>query len=211
MLLRLLTQNRDELIERCRVKGVARTAPKATTEELQHGIPIFIDQLIAIMTQGVTEGSAGRDSQATAGSHGREMLQHGFTIDQVVHDYGDLCQAVTELAVARKIPIEVDEFRLLNRSLDNVIADAVTAFASQRDFSMPDKTQALNERACAITVELQALVHTAALAVTALRAGNVGIAGATGTLLQQSLLSADLLLERSLNEYRENSEKAVQH
>jgi len=33
-----------------------------------------------------------------AKEHGRELLHHGFTIEQVVHDYGDLCQSVTDLA-----------------------------------------------------------------------------------------------------------------
>ena len=32
---------------------------------------------------------------ATAARHGRELLENGFTVDQVVHEYGDLCQAIT--------------------------------------------------------------------------------------------------------------------
>jgi hypothetical protein len=31
--------------------------------------------------------------------HGNELLLKGFAVDQAVHDYGDLCQAVTELAL----------------------------------------------------------------------------------------------------------------
>ena len=49
----------------------------------------------------------------------------GYTADQVVHDYGDLCQAITDLAFERDAPFAVDEFRTLNRCLDNAIADAV--------------------------------------------------------------------------------------
>jgi hypothetical protein len=42
------------------------------------------------------------------------LLEHGFTVEQVVHDYGDLCQAITELAFELEAPIETDEFRTLN-------------------------------------------------------------------------------------------------
>ena len=64
---------------------------------------------------------------------GASCLQQGFTVDQVVHDYGDLCQAITDLAFERDAPIAIDEFRTLNRCLDNGIADAVTEYAFQRD------------------------------------------------------------------------------
>jgi len=63
-----------------------------------------------------------------------QLLQHGFTVDQVVHDYGDLCQAITKLAVDRGAAIQVEEFRTLNRCLDNAIADAVTELPSNAIF-----------------------------------------------------------------------------
>ena len=36
------------------------------------------------------------------------LLRLGLTVSQVVHDYGDICQAVTELAVAQNPPIRTD-------------------------------------------------------------------------------------------------------
>jgi hypothetical protein len=33
-----------------------------------------------------------------AGEHGLSLFKFGFTIEQVVHDYGDIREAVTELA-----------------------------------------------------------------------------------------------------------------
>jgi len=35
----------------------------------------------------------------SAAAHGGQLLQLGFTVDAVVHDYGDLCQAITDLGV----------------------------------------------------------------------------------------------------------------
>ena len=58
---------------------------------------------------------------------------------QVVHGYGDVCQAVTELAMELESPISADEFKTLNRCLDEAIAQAVTEFARQRDLSASDR------------------------------------------------------------------------
>lgn len=41
-----------------------------------------------------------------------------------MHDYGDACQSVTEIAVETHAPIDADDFRTLNRCLDDAIADA---------------------------------------------------------------------------------------
>jgi len=41
-----LTTNKADLIERCRLKVAQRLAPKAAGQELAHGIPSFLDQLI---------------------------------------------------------------------------------------------------------------------------------------------------------------------
>src|SRR5690606_31290206 len=99
-------------------------------------------------------GASGGDGSAahseigiSAAAHGRELLEMGFTIDQVVHDYGDLCQAITDLAVERDAPFSVDEFRTLNRCLDNAIADAVTEFSYQRDiFRSKEQAAEVNQR-----------------------------------------------------------------
>jgi hypothetical protein len=64
-----------------------------------------------------------------AALHGRDLLERGFTLEQVVRDYGDVCQSVTNLAHKTGVSIEVDEFRTFNRCLDNAIAGAVTEYA----------------------------------------------------------------------------------
>ena len=54
-------------------------------------------------------------------------------MSQVVHDYGDVCQAITDLAVEAAKPISADDFRTLNRCLDDAIAGAVTEYGRERD------------------------------------------------------------------------------
>ena len=68
----------------------------------------------------------------SAKKHGHDLLKQGFTIDQVVHDYGDVCQSITDLAVELGAPISTDDFRTLNRCLDNAIAGAVTEFTLEQ-------------------------------------------------------------------------------
>ena len=211
-----LTANRDDLTDRCRLKVAQRRAPKATAIELEHGIPLFLDQLIKTLrveqgaapmqsrrVSGPSGGGGTSEIGETAARHGLELLQHGFTVDQVVHDYGDLCQAITDLAFERGAPMSVDEFRTLNRCLDNAIADAVTEFDYQRDLLVADKgVQALNERLGFLAHELRNLIHTATLAVTAIKAGDVGLAGATGAVLDRSLIGLRNLIDHSLADVR---------
>src|SRR6185503_1793730 len=46
MLHEFLSSSRDDLIDRCRLKVAQRRAPKVTDSELEHGIPLFLDQVI---------------------------------------------------------------------------------------------------------------------------------------------------------------------
>jgi signal transduction histidine kinase len=120
-----------------------------------------------------------------------------------VHDYGDLCQAITDLAFERGEPIEIDEFRTLNRCLDNGIADAVTEYAYQHRSLIENRSaQALNERLGVVAHELRDLIHTATLAVTVIKSGNVGISGATGAVLDRCLIGLRNKIDRSLADVR---------
>jgi hypothetical protein len=46
MLHEFLTANRSELLARCAARVDQRHAPKLSDVELQHGMPLFLDQLI---------------------------------------------------------------------------------------------------------------------------------------------------------------------
>jgi signal transduction histidine kinase len=212
-----LTTNKADLIERCRLKVAKRLAPKVAGKECAHGIPRFLEQLIKtleveqtsepLLSRRVSGPSGGgavvSEIAATAALHGRELSEQGFTVDQVVHDYGDLCQAITDLAFERGMPIEIDEFRTLNRCLDNGIADAVTEYAFQRNALVESNSvKAFNERLGFLAHELRNLIHTATLAVLAIKAGNVGATGATGALLDRSLIGMRNLIDRSLADVR---------
>lgn len=227
MLHEFLAANRPDLIERCRSKVALRPAPKARAAHFEYGIPLFLDQLIkTLLVEQTSEplrsrkvsGPAGggkpvaSEIGATAGRHGRDLLRSGFTVNEVVHNYGDLCQAITELAIELKAPISVQEFQTMNRCLDNAIADAVTEFTYQHDFMGAERdVLAVNERLGTLAHELRNLVHTASLAFTAIKFGGMGMGGATSGVLERSLFALGSLADRSLSHVRMTAELPARH
>ena len=213
-----LSNNRDELIARCKAKVAQRPRRAATAEQLANGVPMFLEQLTrtleaevqgdagkSLRISGASGGDAALMSEigVSAAAHGKRLLELGFTVDQVVHDYGDLCQAITDLAVERDAPFSVDEFRTLNRCLDNAIADAVTAFSVQRDATVARRQHAEeHERMGVLVHELRNHLHTAVLAFRALESGTLSIGGSTGSVLKRSLASLSILLSQALTEVR---------
>src|SRR6185436_12240445 len=130
MLHEFIEVNRAEIVGRCRAKVVTRSLPPPTKSEIEHGVPVFLDQLQDQLRLGLTSTP---EISRTAILHGHDLLLQGFTVSQVVHDYGDVCQAITELAVELNAPISADDFRTLNRCLDDAIAGAVTEFGRQQN------------------------------------------------------------------------------
>jgi signal transduction histidine kinase len=216
MLHTFLSENRLILIDKCRQMVAARTDWNPSVAESIYGVPMFLDQVIetlelertsdrlrSLAVSGVSGRGSASEIGATATRHGRELLNQGFTLDQVVRDYGDVCQAITTLAYDQGVSIEVDEFRTLNRCLDNAVADAVTAHALQSSSILAeDGVQALNAKLGSLAHELRNHVHTATLAIKAMRTGNVGLSGATGEVLDRSLISIRNLIDRSLADVR---------
>ena len=212
MLSNFITSNRNELISRCLEKVAKRFEANAIPAAVDHGVPIFLHQLVETLKLEehkpvVTVDNPVTKPEATeigreATLHGTELLRSGYSVDQVVHYYGDVCQAITELAIESKIPISTDDFRILNRSLDNAIADAVTSFGSAHQSMINGKAESLHEHLNNFSDEQKRLLDIAFHAYTAIRTGNIGITGATGTLLFHTLEELRALTERVLPEIR---------
>jgi signal transduction histidine kinase len=195
-----ITANRDEIIGRCRARSAARTNPRTPPPHLEHGVPVFLLQMVAALAPGPHEHPEMLD---TALLHGDELLGHGFTISQVVHDYGDVCQAITELAVERDATISADHFRILNWCLDEATASAVTEYGRQQLLSGIDEATARGtERLGFLARALRTSIHTALIAFQAVKAGKVGFTGSTGIVLHRSLMALDALISRSMAEVR---------
>jgi signal transduction histidine kinase len=200
MLSEFVRDHRDEIIARCRARVAERMVPRPTPLELEHGIPLFLREL----EQTLDSKLRNLPGAATAAvQHGEDMLRSGFTIAQVVQDYGDACQTITELAIERQAPITTEEFRALNSCLDSAIAEAVTAYAHRHELDVvAELAFDANHHLGLIAHELRRMLTSATLAFDVLRSGSVGIQGSTGDVLGHCLIGLRDRVDRSLTEVR---------
>ena len=184
--------NRAEIIARCRAKVSTRPVPCTTDVELEHGVPLFLDQLADSLLRAPGSHPA---IATTAAAHAAGLLHDGFTIAQVVHNYGGICQTITEMAGESDLSITTIEFRTLNACLDDAIAGAVTEYSRVRDYQG-------TERLGHLAHELRNLLNSAVLSYDVLKSGTVGIGGSTGAVLGRSLVGLKNLVDRELAEVR---------
>jgi hypothetical protein len=178
MLSEFIVQNRAALLARCRVKVALRSSLPPSDEKIDAGVSIFMDQLtVALQGEGGEASKEYADEiEAAATKHGHELFLRGFTISEVVHDYGDVCQSVTDLAVELKANITTDEFRTLNRCLDDAIAGAVAEYAREQDRPREGELH-----------HLWNLCNLALTALDVLQSGNVGVSGSTAKVVHRNL------------------------
>jgi signal transduction histidine kinase len=191
---------REAIMSNSRKRVKTRSWPPVETGELENGVPTFLTQLAEILK---SELSADPVSSSEIGFsatlHAGDLFALGFTVSQVVHDYGDICQAITEVAIEKNAPITTQEFHTLNRCLDIAIADAVTEHA--RITSESRDADEL-ERVGGLTHEIRDMLNTAILALAVVKAGTVGLNGHTGAVLGRSLTALRALVETELADIR---------
>jgi len=211
VLFEFLNEHKKEIIELCQQKVRAASESKPTSPLLDQGLPIFYDELTTVLRQiAVTSpGGSARDvenqiSMGGAAAHGKESLRLGYSISQVVHAYGAVCQAITEYAQVKSFEITALEFHDLNFSLDLGIAEAVTEF---------EKTQSTMTRLKEVE-RLGFLIHeignslvSATLAHEMIKQGHVANAGSTSKLLTDAHERMRHLLNGSMAEIRLRSHK----
>ena len=203
MLHEFISLNRDEIIGRCRAKVTARLIPTPTELEINHGVPLFLDQLVEALRYHEKDNP---DIRRSAALHGRDLLKQGFTVGQVVHDYGDVCQSITELAIETHAPISADEFRTLNQCLDDAIADAVTAYGYDCNQSTLAEESARGSTQMGFFAhELRSLLQTITIAFEVLKKGNAGMSGSTAALISRSLIDLHSLVDKSIADVRMTS------
>jgi hypothetical protein len=171
------------------MQDVGGAAPPVTEAEIDHGVPLFLDQLVDELRRGPSN-----TTEITKGAtkHGHDLLAQGFTVSQVVHDYGDVCQSVTDLAMETNAPIATADFRTLNRCLDDAIASAVTEHARGQQVGRDGQSD-----------EMRHLVNAAITAFEVIQTGTVGVGGTTGAVISRSLASIRALIDRPAAEAAE--------
>lgn len=191
-----IKKNHAEIVARAQDRVALRSAPRPTDAELNEGLPLFLDQLVEVLR---INGGDEANMAESAAKHGADLSRMGFTIAQVVHDYGDLCQTITALALEQNDAIPTEDFKTLNKCLDDAIAGAVSEYSRLREVS---RDQAETERLGFLAHELRNKLNSAMLAFGILKEGQVGLGGSTGGVLERSLRGLQDLITRSLTEVR---------
>jgi hypothetical protein len=83
MLDEFIAINREEIIGRCRGKVATRLVRQPAPAEIDHGVPVFLDQLVSALRH---PDESSQEIGRTALLHGHDLLREGFTVSEVVHD-----------------------------------------------------------------------------------------------------------------------------
>lgn len=200
MLRAFIVMNRDEIIARTLARVASRLSPMPSEVELTQGIPVFLDQLCDALDRAESTDLIDHDALAkSAGEHGRALLQMGLTVAQVVHDYGDVCQVITRMALEGGAQIPAEQSRTLNMCVDDAIAEAVSEHARIREREIVDRG---TEKLGALAHEMRNLLSSAILSFESIQSGLVSPDGRTSVICARSLLGLSNLIDRSLAEVR---------
>jgi signal transduction histidine kinase len=203
MLSAFLIANTAEIVARAAARGALRAGPSAVFDRGDSGIPVFLSQLIRVLggerVKDSTPSSARVAMAASATTNGQDRLRCGFSANDLVHAYGDVCQVVTELAGEQGVGISTADFKTFNGCLDDATAHAVTEYVSQRERSA---ARAGTERLGVLAHELRNHLSAAVLSFDLLRSGHVGVTGQTSDIHARSLTALRNLVDRSLAEVR---------
>jgi signal transduction histidine kinase len=197
MLHEFLRSNRDSILALAQTLVAPGDAPRTRTPELSRVAPAFMEQLMDALT--LTGGEAATAIEDSARAHGASLMRAGLACAQVVHDYGSVCQAITGRAHEMRVSITSDEFRTLNRCLDDAIAGAVTEFTRLRAAAI-DHVE--SEHLAALARDLRKHLVAALLTYRVLKTGTVGISGSTGTELGRNLRRVSSLIDRTMADVR---------
>jgi signal transduction histidine kinase len=198
MLFDFIIAHREQLIARTRAKVAKRLSPRPTAAELNSGVPLFLEQLAETLRGPAVSRAEPGAIERAAKLHAAALQARGYSVAQVVYDYGDICQAITELAVEIDAPITTDEFQTLNRCLDNAIAEAVTEYTRLR---LESATAGETERR-EILVQVRNRISSVRLAYLAIKSGRVPLGGSVALVVTRNLSAVTSLVDRALSEAR---------
>ena len=199
MLYAFMQAHRAEIIRRTRMQRETRSSLPPSADEITMGIPLFVDELTAVVGAFAADSKPAESMARSAGETGERMLRNGFTIGQVVHGYGDVCQAVARTVDAVGATLGGDDYRVLNQALDDAIAAAVSSFEAARASTAVAQEA---ERLGFLAHEMRNTLTSALISLDAVRSGRVPTRGKVSDVLHTSLLRLRNLVDRSVADVR---------
>lgn len=193
-----LEENRNLILESAEEKIEELAGSKPSSQQLKKGMPLFFDQLVRVFSEKIKSNSSD-EMLAAAASHGKEFLRLGYSLSHVVHAYGAMCQAITELATTKNAMISSGDFNILNGCLDVAIATAVSEFQFRSNEASEEREL---QHLGFLVHELRNALSSAAVAHEMIKAGLVGSGGSTAAVLEANFTRMRNLIDRSLSEVR---------
>lgn len=212
MLHEFLTNERQHILALCAKKLSVLADSRTSSKEMEVGLPVFYNELIEVLRTDEETRNDHNDKllmsihNYSATRRGKESFRLGYSISQVVHGYGALCQAITEyIGLKGGEPVYAREFNRLNFCLDIAIAEAVTEFnKSENENVSKDEIKRMGF----LVHELRNSLNLAVMAHQMIKSGKVGINGNTNQVLQDAHERMREIIDRSLSEVRLQSEQS---
>jgi len=205
MLHEFLSAERAGILALCAKKLSTLSETRSSSDEMELGLPVFYDELIEVLRADHENGLMESDKniqfahQDSAKLRGKESLRLGYTVSQVVHGYGALCQSITEYVKEHDSEIDLREFNRLNYCLDVAIAEAVTEYSRGKQEKV-EKEELL--RLGFLAHEMRNALANVAIAHRLMKEGVVGFGGSTSRVVEGSLTRMKDIIDRSLSEVR---------
>lgn len=193
-----LEQNRKEILLLSEEKTRQLAGSREESQVLNTGLPLFYEQLIKVLHERLSDNPP-EEMLLTAAKHGKEFLRLGYSLSHVVHAYGAMCQAITELATMKNAKISASEFNVLNGCLDVAIASAVSEYHFRSNLN--NEEQEIKHLGF-LAHELRNALSSAIVAHDMIKEGLVGTGGSTAKVLENNLARMRHLIDRSLSEVR---------
>jgi signal transduction histidine kinase len=159
----VLASRRDEVMQRWleEVRGTLHPVSMPRVELVDH-LPAFLEQVTAALRRPANAA----DGLDAAEDHGVQRLALGFSLDQVVREYGAMRTAILAVAADAGAEIVPSDQEVVFTCVINGIAGAVSEYSRQRDAEMQRQA---TEHFAFIAHELRNPLSSAALALTALQ------------------------------------------
>jgi signal transduction histidine kinase len=205
MLYEFLQKNEVEILALAEEKTLKLAGSLPSSEKLKIGLPVFYKHLIEYL-KGPTHETSEKYILDGASLHGKELQKLNYTVSHVVHAYGAMCQAITELAQRRNENISSKEFNELNMCLDYAISSAVSSFQFVTTKTNEDREL---QHIGSLVHELRNSLSSATIAHEMIKKGFVGTSGSTARVLEENLSRMRNLIDRSLSEIRMRTDPVI--
>lgn len=208
MLHDFLTREREAILGIVSAQAGTLEKGRGSSSTMDKGWGMFYDELTELMRQDEPFSFHNEIGHHTEGAieHGQEYFQMGYSLSEVVHSYGIICQAITSHASELQFPITSREFQQLNLSLDTAIAEAVT----QHDKVSREKSTSVEaERLGFLAHELRKCIQNITVTLEIILSGSVGAQSSTSSVLEKNINRMTKLIDGALTEVRLRSEPTV--